>query len=366
MRSLKVKTDSHEYEVYVGQQLLSRLPELLEQNGVQRSQKLFLVTDSHVGPLYAKQVEESLENAGFQVGIGVIPAGESYKSLTTLDTLYTTAIEYGLNRSSVVLALGGGVVGDLAGFFAASFMRGIPFVQLPTTLLAHDSSIGGKVGINHTLGKNYIGAFHQPLFVLFDVNLLVSLPERELISGFAEVVKHALIWDDDFVNWLEHKHEALKNRDLSVLEEAIYRGCAVKVQVVSHDEREMGIRAILNYGHTIGHALEAVSSYTHYTHGEAIAIGMAGAARLSVVLLGAPVSLIARTESLLRLFSLPIQIEKNWSDELLLQAMKRDKKAKSGLYTFVLSKDLGKVEVVQGIPEVEIKTVLSELKGAMI
>jgi 3-dehydroquinate synthase len=363
MKELHVSIESHSYSVYVGQQLLTKLPQLLEQHGVGIHQKLFLVTDSHVGPLHAEQVDKILCSAGFQVSVGVIPAGESSKSFATLDELYTTAIQSGLNRSSVVLALGGGVVGDLAGFFAASFMRGIPFVQLPTTLLSHDSSIGGKVGINHSLGKNYIGAFHQPLFVLFDVNLLVSLPERELNSGFAEVVKHALIWDKEFVSWLESNHTALKDRDLSALSEAIYRGCAVKVQVVSSDEREMGIRAILNYGHTIGHALEAVSGYKFYTHGEAIAIGMAGSARLSVSLMGAPVQLVEQTESLLQLFSLPTRFFEPWSDESLLQAMKRDKKVKQGSYTFVLAEDLGKVSVVNDVSEYEIKKVISTLRG---
>jgi 3-dehydroquinate synthase len=363
MKELHVSTESHPYSVYVGQQLLTKLPQLLEQHGVGNHQKLFLVTDSHVGPLYAEQVEKILCSAGFQVIVGVIPAGESSKSFATLDELYTTAIKSGLNRSSVVLALGGGVVGDLAGFFAASFMRGIPFVQLPTTLLSHDSSIGGKVGINHSLGKNYIGAFHQPLFVLFDVNCLISLPERELNSGFAEVVKHALIWDKEFVSWLESNHTVLKDRDLSALSEAIYRGCAVKVQVVSSDEREMGIRAILNYGHTIGHALEAVSGYRSYTHGEAIAIGMAGSARLSVSLMDAPVQLIEQTESLLQLFSLPTRFFETWSEESLLQAMKRDKKVKQGSYTFVLAEELGKVSVVNDVSEYEIKKVISLLRG---
>jgi 3-dehydroquinate synthase len=362
MRELRVQTKSRPYSVFVGIDLLTQLPSLLLRHEVQTKQKLFLVTDSHVYPLYANDILGSLQAAGYDVHIAVIPAGEKSKSLETLDQLYSDAINAGLDRSSVVLALGGGVVGDVAGFFAASFMRGIPFVQIPTTLLAHDSSIGGKVGINHKLGKNYMGAFHQPLFVLFDVKLLASLPERELVSGFAEVVKHAFIWDKQFVAWLEENNKALMQRDLPILEEAIYQGCKVKISVVSDDERENGIRAILNYGHTIGHALESVSEYQFYTHGEAISIGMVGAAMLSVDVLDAPSNLIQDTETLLRKFSLPIRIENNWSDEALLQVMKRDKKAKQGNYTFVLSEEVGKTQVVNGIPEVKIREVLQKLK----
>jgi 3-dehydroquinate synthase len=362
MRELRVQTKSRPYSVFVGIDLLTQLPSLLLRHEVQTKQKLFLVTDSHVYPLYANDILGSLQAAGYDAHIAVIPAGEKSKSLETLDQLYSDAINAGLDRSSVVLALGGGVVGDLAGFFAASFMRGIPFVQIPTTLLAHDSSIGGKVGINHKLGKNYMGAFHQPLFVLFDVKLLASLPERELVSGFAEVVKHAFIWDKQFVAWLEENNKALMQRDLPILEEAIYQGCKVKISVVSDDERENGIRAILNYGHTIGHALESVSEYQFYTHGEAISIGMVGAAMLSVDVLDAPSDLIQDTETLLRKFSLPIRIENNWSDEALLQVMKRDKKAKQGNYTFVLSEEVGKTQVVNGIPEAKIREVLQKLK----
>ncbi|MCH5585445.1 3-dehydroquinate synthase [Shimazuella sp. AN120528] len=362
MRELQVQTKTRTYSVYVGVELLSKLPSLLSQHSIETTQKLFLVTDSHISALYAKPLLESLRSTGYDVTLSVIPAGESSKSLETLDQLYEEGIKAGLDRSSVVIALGGGVVGDLAGFFAASFMRGIPFIQLPTTLLAHDSSIGGKVGINHRLGKNYMGAFHQPLFVLFDVSLLSSLPVRELTSGFAEVVKHALIWDKSFVSWLVENNQALKARNLSILEEAIYRGCKVKISVVSEDETEKGKRAILNYGHTIGHALESISNYSHYTHGEAISIGMVGAAMLSVEMLDAPAQLIQDTESLLQSFSLPTRIEEPWSDEALLQIMKRDKKAKQGNYTFVLSRRLGNVEIVNEIPETKIKKVLKKLK----
>jgi 3-dehydroquinate synthase len=249
----------------------------------------------------------------------------------------------------------------LAGFVAASFMRGIPFVQLPTTVLAHDSSVGGKVGVNHPLGKNYIGAFHQPLLVAFDLDVLKTLPGREVRSGLAEVIKHGLIWDPELVEWLEMHCNVLLDLEPDAIGEAIYRGYAVKAAVVSQDEREVGIRAILNYGHTIGHALEAVSGYQTYTHGEAIAIGMAGAARLSVKVLGTPFEVVKKTESLLQAFRLPVRTREKWPIEDLLIAMRRDKKAQNGGYAFVLTSGIGKVELVRGIDESHIREVLYEL-----
>lgn len=361
MQQLHVATDSRAYNVYVGSSLLKKIPEFLQQHGVQTKQKLFLISDSEVAPLYANAVLMPLRAAGYTVTLSVVPAGEQSKSLAIFEKLTSEAITAGLDRSSVVLALGGGVVGDLAGFFAATFMRGIPFIQLPTTLLAHDSSIGGKVGINHPQGKNYIGAFHQPLFVLFDVNTLVSLPRRELIAGFAEVIKHGLIWDETFVQWLAQHHEQLLAKDPLYLEEAIARGCQVKINVVSEDETERGKRAILNYGHTLGHALESISDYKHYTHGEAIAIGMVAAAMLSVELLDAPEALVKDTVAILQQFSLPTTIDKPWSLDALLQLMKRDKKVKHGDYTFVLSRKIGQVEVVTGVDEGKIRKVVQQL-----
>jgi 3-dehydroquinate synthase len=361
MQQLEVTTVSRAYNVYVGSNLLKKVPDFLQQHGVETKQSLFLISDSEVAPLYANNVLMPLRAAGYTVTLSVVPAGEQSKSLAVFEKLVSEAIVAGLDRSSVVLALGGGVVGDLAGFFAATFMRGIPFVQLPTTLLAHDSSIGGKVGINHPQGKNYIGAFHQPLFVLFDVNTLISLPRRELVAGFAEVIKHGLIWDNSFVRWLSQHYDQLLAKNSLYLEEAIARGCKVKINVVSEDEKEQGKRAILNYGHTLGHALESISDYKYYTHGEAISIGMVAAAMLSVEILDAPKTLLDDTIAILKQFSLPTTIDKPWSTEALLQLMKRDKKAKYGDYTFVLSKKMGQVEVVTGIDEEKIRKVVQQL-----
>jgi 3-dehydroquinate synthase len=361
MRKLTVSLERTSYPIYIGSGTYGRLPDLLTDHGVKPDRTIMIVSDTHVGPLYAGRIQKILGEAGYRVGLSLIPAGEENKNLKEFERVIGDCLRFGLTRQSVILALGGGVVGDLAGFVAASYMRGIPFVQLPTSLLAHDSSVGGKVAVNHPLGKNYIGAFHQPLMVVFDVDTLKSLPRKEICSGFAEVLKHGLIWDESFVAWLEEHDEELLRLETEPLIEAIYRGCQVKTAVVSQDEREAGIRAILNYGHTIGHALEAVSGYRVYTHGEAISIGMAGAARLSVNVLGASPGLVERTESLLKAFSLPVRMEETWSVGALLEAMKRDKKAQNGEYTFVLSREIGRVELVRGIEEKRIREVLKEL-----
>jgi 3-dehydroquinate synthase len=236
---------------------------------------------------------------------------------------------------------------------------------LPTTLLAHDSSVGGKVAVNHPMGKNYIGAFHQPLMVVFDILCLKTLPHREWCSGMAEVIKHGLIWDESFVKWLEGHRKELFAADSEATAEAISRGCAIKAAVVSRDERETGVRAILNYGHTIGHALESVSKYRVYTHGEAVSIGIAGAARLSARVLGISMDLVRYTEQLLKAFELPVASARPWPVQALLDAMKRDKKAKQDKYVFVLPRDLGQVEIVSGIEETQIREVLHELVPVM-
>ncbi|MFC7442124.1 3-dehydroquinate synthase [Laceyella putida] len=361
MKTLLVDVAGHRYPIRIGQGTHQLLPQLLTENGIGKERMLMLISDSHVAPLYGLPMQASLQAAGYQVGLSVIPPGEESKKLSVVEQVIGDCLRFGLDRSSLVLALGGGVVGDLAGFVAATYMRGIPFIQLPTTLLAHDSSVGGKVGVNHALGKNFIGAFHQPLMVVFDVDVLASLPAREVVSGLAEVAKHALIWDVSFVEWLEAHAEALLALDPERMTEAIYRGCEIKSAIVSQDEKELGIRAILNYGHTIGHALEAVSAYQRYTHGEAIAIGMAGAARLSVRLLGAPEMLVHRTEQLLHRLRLPIRYTEDWPQQALLDAMKKDKKVRGGHYAFVLAKQLGQVELVRGIAEDQITQVLKEI-----
>ncbi len=364
MKKLTVSLEHCSYPIYIGTDLLAKLPVYLQEAGITPQQKLMVISDSNVAPLYCSPILEALRQAGYQVGIEVVPAGEASKNLNQLEKLIGSCLQFGLDRQGVILALGGGVIGDLAGFVAASYMRGIRFVQIPTTLLAHDSSVGGKVGVNHALGKNVIGAFHQPALVLYDVGTLATLPKRELISGFAEVIKHGLIWDQAFVDWLAKEATDLLALHPEKLAEAIYHGCQVKVGVVSQDERESGIRAILNYGHTIGHALEAVSGYSYYTHGEAVAIGIAGAVQLSCNRFGLDQEIVRVTTELLASFGLPTTYEAGrFTEQALLEAMKRDKKVKNDQYTFVLTRKLGQVEVVRGIDENEIRDVLRGLEG---
>ncbi|MBA4602551.1 3-dehydroquinate synthase [Thermoactinomyces mirandus] len=361
MKTLTVYVKDQPYPIYIGEGLLEQLPALLREYQIETDRKLMIVTDSNLAPLYGEKLKNRLVRAGYATGFAIMEAGEKSKNLHVFEQLVGECLRFGLDRQSIILALGGGVVGDMAGFLAASYMRGIPFIQLPTTLLAHDSSVGGKVAVNHPLGKNYIGAFHQPLMVVFDVRCLKTLPLRQWRSGMAEVIKHGFIWDESFAKWLDDHRNELFAVDSEAAVEAIYRGCEIKAAVVAQDERETGIRAILNYGHTIGHALEAVSRYQVYTHGEAVSIGMAGAARLSAKVLGTGLDVVHYTEQLLEAFELPVASTRSWSVPAMLDAMKRDKKVKQDKYVFVLAKALGEVKIVSDIPETEIRDVLGEL-----
>ncbi|OGX61465.1 MAG: 3-dehydroquinate synthase, partial [Paenibacillus sp. RIFOXYA1_FULL_44_5] len=287
--------------------------------------------------------------------------GEASKSLARLEKLVTIALEAGLDRSSTIIALGGGVVGDLAGFAAASFMRGIRFIQIPTTILAHDSSVGGKVGVNHPLAKNMIGAFHQPAFVLYDTETLLTLPEREVRAGLSEMIKHGLIWDRDFANWCEEHAEELVSLDMEALEYGLFQGCSVKAQVVSQDEREGGWRAILNLGHTIGHALEAVGGYNELLHGEAISIGMVGSALLAEKL-GYSAQIYTDTKRILERFGLPAQIPPHYSVPDIMEAMMHDKKFREGTMTFIIPVDIGKVEINKQVSAQMVQEVVEQLK----
>jgi 3-dehydroquinate synthase len=265
-----------------------------------------------------------------------------------------------LERKSFVVALGGGVVGDLAGFVAASYLRGIPFVQVPTTLLAQvDSSVGGKTGINLKAGKNLVGAFYQPKLVLCDLATLDTLPERELRAGMSEVIKYGVIYDALFFRRLEQQIEAALNRDPATLAKIIARCCAIKADVVSQDETESGLRAILNFGHTIGHALEAISGYGKYLHGEAISVGQVLAARLSRRILGLPGSDVERIRALLERTGLPVEAKLSGAQkQKLLAAMKLDKKVSQGEIKFVLARQIGKVEFGCRVPESEVLEIL--------
>ncbi|GAB2692354.1 3-dehydroquinate synthase [Paenibacillus thermoaerophilus] len=360
MKTLTVDLGERSYPIHIGHGILPLLPEKLAECGIGSPTPLLVITDSAVAPHYLKPVEELLRGAGYPVTTSVIPSGEASKSLEMLDELVKVALEAGLDRKSVIIALGGGVVGDLAGFVAASYMRGIRFVQVPTTILAHDSSVGGKVAVNHKLAKNIIGAFHQPEMVFYALEMLRTLPPREVRSGLAEVAKHGLIWDAAFVEWCESNADKLLALDPEALEYALYTGCSVKAQVVGQDERENGLRAILNLGHTIGHALEAVSRY-ELLHGEAISIGMVGSAKLAVRFGRDPV-IYETTKRLLRKLELPVAVPSHIDTSEVMRTMMYDKKFKDGRTVFVLPEAIGRVEIVRDVPVAWVEEVVEELK----
>lgn len=361
MRELTVDLGERSYPIYIGNGILRDIANLFGKHGIRPSSPLLVVTDRNVAKLHLELVTGKLREAGYRVCEFICEPGERSKSLEVLEQIVTVALEAGLERNSVVVALGGGVVGDLAGFVAASYMRGIRFVQIPTTILAHDSSVGGKVAVNHRLAKNIIGAFHQPEMVLYDISTLLTLPERDVRSGLAEVVKHGLIWDAAFVSWCREHAEELLHLDPVALEYALHEGCRVKSIVVSQDEREGGLRAILNLGHTIGHALEAVAGYNELLHGEAISIGMVGAARLAVML-GYPESIYTETKSLLEKFALPIRMPRHFDTDAVMAAMMHDKKFKEGRMVFIVPTAIGKVEINKHVSADQVREVVELLR----
>lgn len=361
MMELKVDLGDRSYPIYIGNGILDQIGAFFEQRSISRISPLLVVTDESVAPLHLGRIMDLLQRSGYPAASYVIPAGETSKSLAMLGDLVTAALQAGLDRKSAIVALGGGVVGDLAGFAAASFMRGIRFVQIPTTILAHDSSVGGKVAVNHPLAKNIIGAFHQPELVLFDIGLVKTLPMRQVRAGLSEVIKHGLIWDAAFVAWCDEQAEKLLALDTEALEYALYEGCRIKSLVVSRDEREQDLRAILNLGHTIGHALEAVAGYNELLHGEAIAIGMVGAALLAERM-GYPGLIVTETRRLLEKFGLPVRIPAHLDTERIMSAMMHDKKFSEGKMVFILPTAIGQVEINKNVRVDSVREVVELLK----
>jgi 3-dehydroquinate synthase len=323
------------------------------------SAQAIVVSDSNTQP-HARAVLESLRAAGFRCGSAVAPAGEGSKSLAELSHLYDALADLPADRRTAVVAVGGGVVGDLAGFAAATYNRGLPLVMVPTTLLAMvDSSVGGKTGINHPTGKNLIGSFHQPAGVWIDTVVLATLPDREYRSGLAEVVKYGVILDADLFARLEADAAAILARDPAAVRRVVRRSCELKARVVEQDEREeTGLRAVLNYGHTFAHAFEAVAGYGAWLHGQAVAAGMVCASRLAERLGRIPPDVTARQVKLLEAFGLPTAADPGWDVDALLNAMRRDKKATAAGLRFVLPTRLGHVELVDGVPDALVREVL--------
>jgi len=314
-----------------------------------------VITNPTVGGLYLERLTASLEAAGITPVVVDIPDGESYKNLEEISRVYDRLLSERLERDSPVIALGGGVIGDMAGYVAATYLRGVPFIQVPTTLLAQvDSSVGGKTGVNHALGKNLIGAFYQPRAVYIDPDLLSTLEGREQRAGLGEVIKHGVIWDDSFLSFIEDNVEELLALNPDAVASAIDCSCTIKAGIVGEDEREAGLRAILNFGHTFGHAIEALTHYKEYRHGEALAIGMVMAADLSAALGLADAALARRIEKLLAAFNLPTRLPEGISVDELIATLHLDKKVKNGSIRFILIEQAGKV-VLRAVSEQEIR-----------
>lgn len=361
MRTLQVELGARSYPIYIGSGLLGKIGELSLTHGISVQSPHLIVTDECVAPHYLQMVENFMAEAGYKTVSHLVPSGETSKSLAVFEQVMTTAIQGKLDRSSAVFALGGGVVGDLAGFVAASYMRGVTFVQVPTTILAHDSSVGGKVAVNHPLAKNMIGAFHQPVMVLYDVDTLSTLPARDVSAGLSEMVKHGLILDEKFAYWCRDHAADLLALDPEKLAYGLERGCAIKAEVVSQDEREGGLRAILNLGHTIGHAIEAVGGYGRFLHGEAISIGMAGSALLAESL-GRGNNLFNETKEMLSALNLPVILPSDISVDEIMDAMGHDKKFSEGRTMFIVPERIGKVSIVKDVPIETVRSVVEQLK----
>jgi 3-dehydroquinate synthase len=347
---VKVALGARSYAIEIGNGLLAGLGKDCARLGLGR--QCAIISDSNVAPKYGTAAQAALREKAFEPVLIRVPAGETAKSLKTVQRCYDELAAHRLERKSFIVALGGGVVGDLAGFVAATYLRGVAFVQVPTTLLAQvDSSVGGKVGVNLKAGKNLVGAFHQPRLVLCDLESLATLPAREFRAGLAEVIKYGVIYDRALFARLERDLPRLLKRDAATLAAVIARCCEIKAEVVGQDETESGLRAILNFGHTIGHALEAISHYGKYLHGEAIAIGQVAAAKISRRLLGLPEHEVQRIERLLKSAGLPTKLKLSATQKAkLTAAMKLDKKVSAGEITFVLAKRIGQVKYGQRVP----------------
>lgn len=319
-------------------------------------QKVVLVTNTTVAPLYAERVSELLRTHGCQSALLQLPDGEKYKNLDTFNTVMSFLIENNYSRDVVLIALGGGVIGDLVGFAAACYQRGVDFIQIPTTLLSQvDSSVGGKTAVNHPLGKNMIGAFYQPKSVIIDTDCLATLPEREFAAGMAEVIKYGIIYDADFFSWLEQNIDPLYSLDQQALSYAIARCCSIKAEVVALDEKESGIRALLNLGHTFGHAIEAELGYGNWLHGEAVSAGTVMAAKTAQLQGLISEQQLHRIIALLKLAKLPVNTPESMSYDDFIKHMMRDKKVLLGQLRLVLPTGIGCAEVKSDTPEEVIK-----------
>ncbi|MBL9136803.1 MAG: 3-dehydroquinate synthase [Verrucomicrobiales bacterium] len=361
MRKVLVPLGARSYPVLVDGGLIDSVGPRCRAHGW--AARCAVIADGNVAPRFGHRVITSLKDAGFNPTLITLEPGETSKRLRVVEKCYDALARHRLERKSFIVALGGGVTGDLAGFVAATYLRGVPFVQMPTTLLAQvDSSVGGKVGVNLSAGKNLVGAFLQPRLVLCDLATLSTLPEREYRSGIAEVIKYGIIYDAALFRRLERDMEALLKRDLAVLGPVVARCCAIKADVVGQDETESGLRAILNFGHTIGHAIEAITAYGRYLHGEAISVGQVAAGLLSARQCGLSTTEVERMRALFARAGLPVSIRLTKAQRMRLHAaMRLDKKVKDGEIKFVLARRIGEVAWGQAVKDTDIEAVLDEL-----
>lgn len=335
------ETSARSYPIYTGHDILSMIAPVASELRI--PERIVIITDPNIEYIYASPIQSNLLNFGFKPLIVTIPSGEAYKSLDTVRYVYDKMHKAGCRRDTAIMAVGGGITGDLAGFVAATYYRGLPFVQVPTTLLAQvDSSVGGKVGVNLPYGKNLVGAFYQPRFVFIDVKTLTTLPERELHSGMAEVIKYGVILDKELFEILEKNIDNLLQPDIGLFPDIIERCCSLKASVVEQDEKESGYREILNFGHTVGHAIEALTQYAVLTHGEAITHGMIAETHISINHCGLPQDDARRICLLLNRLSSP-PLPDNLDEEQVYQTMFSDKKVRSGAIRLSLINSLGEV-----------------------
>lgn len=359
MKTVQVPLKDNSYNIYIDNDLHETITSFFANSNFSRT--ALVVSDSNVDKLYAAQTLAALKKAGFAPQLTSIPAGEKSKSFFVAQELYTTAIKAGLDRKSPIIALGGGVVGDIAGFIASTYMRGIPFIQMPTSLLAHvDSSVGGKVAVNHQLGKNLIGSFYQPKAVFIDLNMLQTLPVREISTGLAEIIKYGLIYDKNFFTYITDHSADIFALNNDVLKNIIARSCEIKAAVVAKDEKETGLRAILNFGHTLAHAIERETKYEKYNHGEAVSIGMVGAAIISRDLGFIQDDVIKAICHVLELCRLPQKCT-FCSEDGIYQDLFHDKKTVNGKINWVLLDEIGKVHSDNAVPEKAVRHAIKNI-----
>jgi len=358
MNKLKIDLADRSYEILIGQDFLGRSSKLMGE--VLKPSRIVVVTHPSIRSLYGDRLVSSFVQDKFSTDIIEVPEGERSKSLQQAEKIYDRLMEIKSDRKTLLVALGGGVIGDLTGFIAATYQRGIPFMQVPTTLLSQvDSSVGGKTAVNHPRGKNMIGAFYQPRLVLIDIETLKTLPDNEFRAGLAEVVKHGVITDPELFQYLEDHVDQIQNKDPDCLKHIIIKSCAIKAKVVERDERESHYRMILNFGHTFGHAVESLTGYSTFIHGEAVAMGMVKAADLSVLTGRCSDEVAKRIANLLDRFGLPTRFP-DLDPKAVVESMQRDKKTSYQQLRFVLVKQIGSVEIVDTVSEEDVLQVLMD------